>query len=58
MLNKEQWVQLFRNVDMSDDDMHRWHKEFEKMSPEAHGEFLGILGIDAEETAKIREWSA
>ena len=57
MLNKEQWIQLMRNAGMDDDGMHTWHKEFEKLSPDAHDEFLGILGIDAEEIKKIRAWS-
>ena len=57
MLNKDQWVQLLRNTGMSDDDMHRWHREFEKMDPASHDEFLRMLGVGADEVARIREWS-
>ncbi len=57
MLNKEQWIALMRATGLSDDDMRRWHQEFEKMSGTAHEEFLVSLGIDAEEIAKIRAWS-
>ncbi len=57
MLNKEQFVALMRKTGLSDDDMHRWHKEFEKMSGDAHEEFLTSLGIDAEEIKQIRAWS-
>ncbi|MCC6488552.1 MAG: MerR family transcriptional regulator [Candidatus Hydrogenedentes bacterium] len=57
MLNKNQWVALMRATGLSDDDMHKWHREFEKMSGEAHEEFLESLGVGAEEVKKIREWS-
>ena len=57
MLNKEQWVALMRATGLTDDDMHTWHKEFEKMSGEAHEEFLTTLGVGAEEVKKIRAWS-
>lgn len=57
MLNKDQWVALMRATGLTDDDMKRWHKEFEKMSGSAHEEFLVSLGIGAKEIAEIREWS-
>ncbi|MFA6243195.1 MAG: MerR family transcriptional regulator [Candidatus Hydrogenedentales bacterium] len=57
MLNKEQWVALMRATGLTDDDMQRWHKEFEKMSGAAHEEFLVSLGIGSKEIAEIREWS-
>lgn len=57
MLNKEQWVALMRATGLNDDDMHRWHQEFEKMSGTAHEEFLVSLGIGAEEIQQIRAWS-
>ncbi len=57
MLNKEQWIALMRSAGLSDTDMQRWHKEFEKMSGEAHEEFMASLGIDANEIKQIRAWS-
>jgi DNA-binding transcriptional MerR regulator len=57
MLNKDQWVALMKATGLSDDDMHRWHAEFEKMSGASHEEFLLSLGVDAEDAAKIRDWS-
>lgn len=57
MLNKEQWVALMRASGLDDAGMHRWHREFEKMSGDAHEEFLTSLGIASDEIAKIREWS-
>lgn len=55
--NKDAWVGLMRNAGLSDADMHRWHAEFELASPEVHERFLASLGLSADETAKIRNWS-
>jgi len=57
LLNKEQWVALMRATGLNDDDMERWHKEFEKMSGAAHEEFLISLGIPPKEVQEIRAWS-
>ncbi|MFO0552482.1 MAG: hypothetical protein U0271_29100 [Polyangiaceae bacterium] len=37
--------------------MHRWHVEFERLSPEAHRDFLESLGLPHAEVARIRDWS-
>ena len=57
MLNKARWVDIMRAAGFSEEDMHNWHIQFEKMEPEAHQEFLVSLGIEAAEIQKIREWS-
>ena len=57
MINKERWVNIMRAAGLSDQDMHNWHVQFEKMEPEGHQEFLESLGIKADEINKIREWS-
>ena len=57
MLNKDQWVALMRATGLSDDDMRRWHREFEKLSGSSHEEFLVSLGIAPDEVAEIRAWS-
>lgn len=56
-INKDQWVQLLRATGLNDDDMARWHIEFEKAMPEGHQDFLECLGIDEEEIDAIRAWS-
>jgi MerR family transcriptional regulator, thiopeptide resistance regulator len=48
---------LMQAAGFSDDDMHRWHVEFERAAPEDHQEFLGSLHIPLDEIARIREWS-
>ena len=57
MLNKEQFVALMKATGLTEQDMHRWHQEFEKMSGPAHAEFLESLGIGRDEIQKIRDWS-
>ena len=53
----EGWVAMLRASGLSDDDMARWHVEFERLSPEAHQDFLENLGLGDEEIDRIREWS-
>jgi DNA-binding transcriptional MerR regulator len=57
MVNKERFVEIMRAAGLSDEDMHNMHRQFEKMEPDAHQEFLESLGIDSGEIEKIREWS-
>jgi hypothetical protein len=57
MVTKERWVAIMKSAGFSDDDMHRWHAEFEKSAPEEHQEFLEFLHIPAAELNQIREWS-
>lgn len=57
MLTKERWVDIMRASGMSDEDMTNWHRQFEKMEPQAHQEFLESLNISPEEIQKIREHS-
>ena len=56
-LDKDAWVAILRASGMNDEDMRRWHVEFERHSPEAHQDFLESLGIDHAEIDRIREWS-
>jgi len=58
VMTKQGWVALLRASGMDDADMRRWHVEFERMSPEAHQDFLESLGIPARDIAKIRAWSS
>lgn len=53
-LDKEAWVELLSATGLDDEDMWRWHAEFERMAPEAHEEFLVGLGIGEAEIEAIR----
>ena len=57
VITKEKWIAIMRAAGFSQDDMHRWHTQFEKNAPEEHQEFLEFLHIPADEIAKIRELS-
>ncbi len=55
IMTKERWVSLLRATGLNDADMEKWHIEFEKVSPEAHQDFLESLGISEEEISSIRK---
>jgi DNA-binding transcriptional MerR regulator len=57
MITKEKWVAIMRAAGFSEQDMRRWHQEFEKAAPSEHQEFLEFLRIPAEEIVKIRQFS-
>jgi len=57
MINKDRWVEIMRAAGLSDQDMHNWHRQFERLEPEAHQEFLQSLGIQAAEIDSIHRWS-
>ena len=50
----EQWIELFREVRLSDADMEKWHRLFETKYPEGHQSFLTWLGLDANRIRTIR----
>ena len=56
VLTKEQWIKYLRKAGLDGAGMDRWHREFERSSPEAHQDFLESLGLPAEEIQVIREW--
>jgi DNA-binding transcriptional MerR regulator len=56
-MTKEKWVTVMKAAGFTEDDMHRWHREFEKSAPKDHEEFLHFLHIPEKEIVSIREWS-
>lgn len=57
MITKEKWVSIMRGCGFSEEQMHRWHAEFERSAPEEHQEFLEFLHIPPAEIKTIREKS-
>lgn len=53
-MNKDKWIELFRTIGLSDDQMKRWHHEFEAKYPNEHQQFLEWLQIPNEDIASIR----
>ncbi len=58
MVTKQKWVEIMRAAGFDDEQMHRWHREFEKAAPAEHQEFLEFLHIAPDEVKQIREWAA
>ena len=56
VITKQKWVSIMKASGFSEDDMQRWHSEFERSAPAEHQEFLEFLHIPAEEIRSIREW--
>ncbi len=57
VLTKDKLVSIMRNAGLEQEDMNRFHQEFEKTAPEDHQAFLEYLHIPAEEIRQIREKS-
>ncbi|MCP3927001.1 MAG: MerR family transcriptional regulator [Desulfobacterales bacterium] len=55
--DKKSWIKILKASGMSDKDLNKWHVEFEKVSPEAHQDFLESLGMNNKEIKKIRKES-
>src|SRR5512138_3241542 len=45
VITKDKWVSIMRAAGFTQDDMHRWHVQFEKNAPGEHQEFLEFLQI-------------
>lgn len=56
-MTKEKWTDIMRSSGLNDDDMRNWHRQFERLQPEAHREFLESLQIEESEIDRIRAWS-
>jgi DNA-binding transcriptional MerR regulator len=56
-MTKDKWVAVMKDAGFTEDDMHRWHRQFEKSAPTDHQEFLQFLNIPTDEIGRIREWS-
>ena len=56
-MTKDKWVAIMKAAGFADDDMKKWHKEFERAAPDDHQEFLEYLKIPQPEIERIRTWS-
>jgi hypothetical protein len=52
-----EWIEMFRTIGLSEQQMHQWHEEFERLHPEGHQGFLEWLALPADRIAAIREAS-
>lgn len=58
VMTKETWTSLLAASGFSNEDMSRWHMEFERMAPQKHRRFLEFLGIPQEEIKGIRQMAS
>lgn len=54
VMNKTQWVELFREAGLDEGMMQQWHQLFEQRYPEQHQAFLEWLQIPNAEVTQIR----
>ncbi|MGE4554028.1 MAG: MerR family transcriptional regulator, partial [Desulfovibrionaceae bacterium] len=58
LLDKATWTALLRDAGFSEEDMRRWHADFERRAPESHLRFLRLLCLPKDEIDLIRAWAA
>ena len=56
-VTKENWIEMFKGIGLSQEKMEQWHQLFESRYPEGHQSFLEWLGIPSDEIAIIRKES-
>jgi DNA-binding transcriptional MerR regulator len=57
IMNRQTWTKLLRASGFTDDDLRRWHEDFERLDPDHHQRFLEFLCIPDDEVRAIRAWS-
>ena len=57
VLNRDRWTRMLEAAGYDEDDMRHWHITFERRDPEAHVEFMRLLGMPDDEIERIRSWS-
>lgn len=57
IFTKNQWIALLKSAGLEENNMMQFHVEFERMSPEAHQDFLESLGMREKEVQLIRKMS-
>lgn len=55
VIGRDAWVALLRDCGFSEDEMHAWHRDFERTDPEYHERFLRFLGLSPERICAVRE---
>jgi len=57
-MTKEKWIELFSEIGLTEEQMHTWHRAFEKRYPDEHQAFLEWLNIPADDISMIRTESS
>ncbi|SCY05358.1 hypothetical protein [Desulfoluna spongiiphila] len=53
-VSKEQWVAMFQEIGLSEEQMMAWHQVFETRHPEVHDQFLAWLGMSEADIVDVR----
>lgn len=53
-VSKNEWIAMFKEIGMDDENMMKWHRVFEKRHPQGHEQFLAWLGLPPDEITQIR----
>lgn len=56
-MDRKGWTRLLEAAGLDEKGRHKWHLEFEKMSAEAHRDFLEQLGFSEKEIQDIKRWA-
>ena len=56
-MDRKRWTDLLELAGLDARAQHKWHYEFEKMSGEAHRDFLEQLGFSNKEIKRIKQWA-
>ena len=56
-IDRKRWTGLLKRAGLDDRARHKWHFEFEKMSGEAHRDFLEQIGFSNTEIKQIKQWA-
>jgi DNA-binding transcriptional MerR regulator len=57
VMSRKTWTELLRASGFTDEDMRRWHRDFERLEPRRHQRFLEFLGLPSGAIRTIREWA-
>jgi len=57
VMNADTWMSLLKASGFTEEDMYKWHVEFEKHSPDKHQQFLEFLCVPDEDIERIRSWA-
>lgn len=53
-MTKQHWIELFKDIGLTDDAIKTWHNLFESRHLEDHRSFLTWLGLSDKEIETIR----
>jgi DNA-binding transcriptional MerR regulator len=56
-MDRDMWVKLLRASGFTDEDLARWHRDFERTDPQYHQRFLEFLGLPPDAIRTVRERS-